>query len=273
LEAAQAELKEHANNLEKRVQERTASLRQTIESLEGVCYHIAHDLRAPLRAIHSFTTLLWKDRAPGLDPTREDYARRVVKAAGRMDTLIQSLLEYGRLGHLQFSPVRLHVERVVDRAISRLAPEIDARSAELEIERPLPAVLGDANLLEQILVHLLTNALSFVEDRTTPRIHIWSEERNSMVRIWIEDNGVGIDPEYHQKVFQIFERLDNDETRRGTGIGLAIVSKAVQRMKGSVGVESQPGQGSRFWIELPLAEEISEAVRPARLRVTCGKHC
>jgi signal transduction histidine kinase len=255
LEAAQAELKEHANTLEERVQERTASLRQTIDSLEGVCYHIAHDLRAPLRAIHSFTTLLEKNYAPRLDRTGEDYAHRVVEAAGRMDTLIQSLLDYGRLGHLQFSPVKLDVDGLMDRVISRLGSEIDACHAQLQVDRPLPAVLGDPGLIDQVLVQLITNALHFVEEETTPRIHIWSEQRNTMARLWIDDNGIGIAPEHQEKVFQIFERLHHDEARPGTGIGLAIVAKAIERMKGIAGVDSQPGRGSRFWIELPLAEE------------------
>jgi signal transduction histidine kinase len=106
-----------------------------------------------------------------------------------------------------------------------------------------------------VVVNLIPIPKIFVEQHTTPRIHIWSEQRNTMARLWIDDNGIGIAPEHQEKVFQIFERLHHDEARPGTGIGLAIVAKAIERMKGIAGVDSQPGRGSRFWIELPLAEE------------------
>src|SRR5205823_12182959 len=118
--------------------------------------------------------------------------------------------------------------------------EIEARAAEVEIDRPLGAVVGDPGLVEQVLVELIDNGLHFVPEGTVPRIRLWCEERKGLARLWIEDNGVGIAPEYQEKVFHIFERLD--ERRRGTGIGLAIVAKAVERMKGRAGVESEAGR-------------------------------
>ena len=254
LERAQEALQNHTNTLEERVEERTAVLRQTIHSLEAVCYHIAHDLRAPLRAMQGFTTLLVRDYAPHLDQTGEDYARRVGEAAHRMDRLIQSLLDYGRLGHQQFSVSKVSLEAQLDGVVASFAAQVLAREAKIQIDRPLPAVRGNPILIEQVLSHLLDNALKFVRNGVAPRIHIWAQTRNGTVRLWIEDNGIGIAPEYRDKIFQAFERLQPDEIQPGTGIGLAIVAKAVQRMKGNVGVESETNKGSRFWVELPLPE-------------------
>jgi len=254
LERAQEALRHHTSTLEERVEERTAILRQTIHSLEAVCYHIAHDLRAPLRAMQGFTTLLVKDYAPHLDQTGEDYARRVGGAAHRMDRLIQSLLDYGRLGHQQFSISKVSLDAQLDAVLAALAGRGITKEAKIEIDRPLPPIRGNPILIEQVLSHLLSNALKFIRKGTAPRVHIKAEKRNEMVRLWIEDNGIGIAPEYRDKIFQVFERLQPDEIHPGTGMGLAIVAKAVQRMKGAVGVESELNHGSRFWVELPLAE-------------------
>lgn len=254
LEHVQEALRQHTNSLEQRVEERTASLRQTIQSLEAVCYHIAHDLRAPLRATQGFTTLLVKDYAPHLDKTGKDYARRVGEAAHRMDRLIQSLLDYGRLGHQHFSIARVSLEAQLDAVIAGLAPQATASGAKIQIDRPLPAIRGNETLVQQVLTHLLNNALKFIPKGVAPQIHIWAEKRNGMARLWIEDKGIGVPAEYRDKIFQLFERLQPDEIQPGTGMGLAIVAKAVQRMKGAVGVESEPNDGSRFWIELPQAD-------------------
>jgi signal transduction histidine kinase len=263
LEHAQELLKTHAVTLEQRVEERTADLKQTIHSLEGVCYHIAHDLRAPLRAMQGFTALLVTDYGTHLDPAGEDYARRVADAARHMDKLIESLLLYGRLAHLQFSPKVLDLEAHIENVLDHFSSEIHSRHAEIRIERPLPAILGGATLLDHALLNLIGNALKFVPPEIPPRIAIRAETRGNTVRLWIRDNGIGIPKEYQSKIFQIFERLQSDHhTGPGTGIGLAVVSKAVQRMGGRAGVESQLGHGSDFWIELPLASSVQCQSRP-----------
>lgn len=253
LEIVQQQLKQHATTLEQRVEERTSDLKQTIHSLEGVCYHIAHDLRAPLRAMQGFTALLVSDYGGNLDAAGEDYARRVTEAARHMDKLIDSLLVYGRLAHLQFSPSVLDLETHIDKVLAQLSPEVKARRAEIRVERPLPAILGNATLLDHVLVNIIGNAIKFVHEELTPRIQISGERRGHMARLWVKDNGIGIAPEYQGKIFQIFERLQAKEVQPGTGIGLAVVSKAAQRMGGRTGVESKPGKGSQFWVELPLA--------------------
>ncbi|MDB6121557.1 MAG: two-component hybrid sensor and regulator [Pedosphaera sp.] len=253
LEQVQAELQEHAVMLEKRVVERTASLTETIQSLEGVCYHIAHDLRSPVRVMQGYATLLLDENAPNLNQAGVDYARGIAESAIRMDNLIRDLLDYGRLGHLQISSASVEVEARLESVLAQLRPEVKSTRAEIQVERPLPPVSGDSTLLDQILSNLLVNALKFVGPGVAPRIRVRAETGPGTARLWIEDNGIGIPPEYHQKVFEIFERLHANHVYPGTGIGLAIVAKAVQRMGGRAGVQSEPGRGSRFWVEFQLA--------------------
>jgi signal transduction histidine kinase len=256
LVSMQQALRDHATTLEQRVDERTAVLRETIQSLESVCYHIAHDLRAPLRAMQGFTSILVNDYASNLDSRGEDYARRVGEAANRMDKLIQSLLDYGRLGHQDFPITVVNLQAHVDTVISDLSMANPDVSHEIEIEGPLPNVLANPFLLNQVLHHLITNAITFVAPGTTPRVQIRAEGQGSNVRLWIKDNGVGIPAEYQEKIFWIFERLQPSQITPGTGIGLAMVYKAMQRMKGSVGLQSQLGKGSEFWIDLPAAAQV-----------------
>jgi signal transduction histidine kinase len=251
LREAQALLRKHAEELEERVAERTAQLKETIQSLESFSYSIAHDLRAPLRALQGFTRILLTDYAPQLDEAAQGYADRIVRAATRMDQLIQDLLLYGRLSHVELGFTRVNLEASIDKALAQLAEEINTRKAELKIARPLPEVWANATVLEQVLMNLVSNALKFVQPGIPPQIEFRGEVGLKSVRLLIQDNGIGIKPEYHEKIFRVFERLHGDGAFPGTGIGLAIVRKGVERMKGQVGVNSAPGQGSCFWVELP----------------------
>ena len=252
LEHTQAELQEHAALLERRVEERTSDLTQTIQSLEGVCYHIAHDLRAPLRAMNGFTTLLMESYAPQFDETGKEYARRVTASASQMDSLIKDLLEYGRLGHAKMPMESIDLGKAMDGALTHLEADINASHADVRVCRPLYSVCANGATLQQVLVNLLSNALKFVPPGITPRVLVWSGYNDGSIRLWIEDNGIGIAPQYYNKIFHVFERLHRTDEYPGTGIGLAIASKGVERMGGRLGVESQPGKGSRFWIELPV---------------------
>jgi signal transduction histidine kinase len=268
LRQAQAQLRQYASSLEHRVQERTAHLQETVRSLEGVCYHLAHDLRAPLRAMEGFTTILLREHSSGLDPTAGKYLDNISTAAQRMDLLIHGLLEYGRLGHAQF-PLRLVEPRcVLGGVLRRLDPEISARHAEIELDQDWPAVVANEELLELVFLNLVGNALKFLPPGLPPRIRLRSGQKGesyalgNYVRFTIEDNGIGIPPEQISRAFWIFERLHPRDGYPGTGIGLAIVSKAIERMDGRLGAESEPNAGSRFWFELPAAAE--EAWRPRR---------
>ncbi|MGN6643504.1 MAG: PAS domain-containing sensor histidine kinase, partial [Verrucomicrobiota bacterium] len=226
--------------LEQRVEERTALLEESLQSLEGVLYHVAHDLRAPLRAMHSFTDLLLDEYARTLDARGENYAQRIRDAAGRMDRLIQDLLNYGRLGHQVVVWASVDLTALVESVLKDLRHDILTTKAELQVDAPLPKVRGDAQILDQVLNNLMCNALKFVAPGVRPRIRIWAETFGSTVRLNIQDNGIGIAPDYHERIFRMFERLhEANSIYPGTGIGLAIVKKGIDRLAGRVGVESQ----------------------------------
>lgn len=252
LQEAQRQLKDYATSLEQRVSERTAELHQSLSSLEGVLYHVAHDLRAPLRAMGSFTSILLEEYAQAFDERGRGYAQRITDAVRRMDELLLDLLAYGRLAHMDLPIIRLNLEEQVKLVIGRMSDRIHRRGAQIEVVPPFGQVCANQPVLLDVLGHLLSNALKFVPADTPPQIRIWADD-GPMIRVWVQDNGIGIRPEYHHRVFRIFERLHADGAYSGTGIGLAIVQKGVERMHGRVGLESEVGKGSCFWIELPRA--------------------
>lgn len=254
LERAQAKLTGHAADLEHKVDERTKTLEQSLKSLEGVLYHVAHDLRSPLRSMSGLTTILLEDYAIHFDQKGREYAQQIVDSAARMDMLIKDLLAYGRLGHVGLVVEEVDLEQPLAAAMNLLAMEISARNARIQIRRPLAHVVGNKTVLRQILFNLVSNALIYVPPGAPPQIQIWTVSDGNNVRFCIQDNGIGIEAQYHQKIFKVFERLHREEEYPGAGIGLAIVAKGVERLGGRTGVESQSNQGSTFWIELPLAK-------------------
>ena len=257
---ARARLQTYAKDLEHRVGERTSELEQSIKFLEGFCYSIAHDLRAPLRAIEGFIYALRQDYAASFDETGKEYANRIVGAAQRMDRLVSDLLEYGRLSHQKLEPAEVSLDAVVDASLWEFTDHISNQHASVHVAHPLGTVSADKTLLKMVLVQLISNALKFCPPERTPEIDISGERMNGTTRLSIRDNGRGIAPAHQQKIFRLFETLDA-ATNLATGAGLALVSKAVERMQGKVGVESEVGRGSTFWIELPNCRKAAAGVR------------
>jgi signal transduction histidine kinase len=212
---------------------------------------VAHDLRAPLRAIHSLGQILQEDYQGVLDSRGKDFVARITEACGRMDLLVNDLLSYSRLSRQELPLHPIELETVVDQALRDLSAEAKASRSEVRVERPLPVAFGNSVALPMAVRNLLSNALKYVPEGVSPRVTVRAEDRDGRVRLWVEDNGIGIPPEYHERIFRVFERLHPPEVYSGTGIGLAIVRRAIERMSGQTGLESTPGQGSRFWIELP----------------------
>ncbi|HJS84786.1 MAG TPA: PAS domain S-box protein, partial [Acetobacteraceae bacterium] len=261
---AETALRDLAANLEARVGERTRQLSEVVAELDAFAYSISHDLRAPLRAMEGFARILVEDHAEGLGPEGRRYANRIVAAAARMEGLIQDLLAYSRLTReaVELAPVDL--ERALDRALAELREDAPGGAqAEVTVERPLPRVLASQVVLGQILANLLSNAAKFTPPDELARIRVWAEERpTGRVRLWVDDQGIGIAPEHLGRIFHVFERLHGQETYPGSGIGLAIVRKGAERLGGMTGAESGgPGNGSRFWVELLAAPQAAPAAR------------
>jgi signal transduction histidine kinase len=170
-----------------------------------------------------------------------------------MDELIMGLLDYSRVSREDIPKERVKLGEAVNEAIRRRRDDLQMRKADIVVEEPLPDVLGHRDALVQVLSHLISNAAKFVAPGVDPHIRIRAERRDAIIRLWVEDNGIGIDPLYHDRVFGVFERLHKQEEYPGTGIGLAIVRKCMERMGGHAAVQSEVGKGSRFWIEAPAA--------------------
>jgi signal transduction histidine kinase len=263
LRQAEETIRHHASDLEATVAQRTARMHETIRSLDSFCYSLAHDLRAPLRAMAGFSGQLISRYSHAMDDEGKHFLHRIEAAAKRMDQLTKDLLELGRLDTADLTTGSLDIEPVLHRALAQLADEVRASHCLLELERPFLRVLGNPVVLEQVFVNLLSNALKFVPSGVTPRVIIRTEVRDNLIRVTLRDNGLGIRAEYLDKLFRPFVRMVNPSQFPGTGMGLAIVRKAVERMGGCVGVESELGKGSCFWFELPASMTAnSPAVRP-----------
>ncbi|HEY2115362.1 MAG TPA: PAS domain S-box protein, partial [Candidatus Angelobacter sp.] len=248
------ELKRHAEELELRVKERE----QSNAELEAFAYSVSHDLRAPLRAIVGFAEALQEDCAKGLDQQGLEYLDEIIKAAGRMNLLVQDLLEYGRVSRISLQLAPVNLREAVDNAIRQLGND-HGGTLEVQVASDL-WVRAHPQALTQVVFNLLSNAVKFHKQGLPPEVQLRTEAGNGSARLAVIDNGIGIAPQHHERIWQVFERLHDRETYAGTGIGLAIVKRAVNRMGGRCGLESEAGKGSTFWIELPLADAEKEKI-------------
>ncbi len=283
---AEAEIRMLNATLERQVELRTNQLQAVNDELEAFTYTVAHDLRAPLRGMQGLAEALLEDYRHLLDELGQEYAQQIVNSGKQLEDLIQDLLAYSRLSRTDLSLQVLDLESAVAEAIAMVQGDAKSSGAQISVRSPLLAVIAHRVTLVQVIANLLTNAIKFVEG-APPQVQIWAEEieipqepetdaqtagewqratlgqwENSQllisscplpartIRLWVEDNGIGIAPEHQKRIFRVFERLHGIESYPGTGIGLAIVQKGVDRMGGQVGLESQLGQGSRFWIQL-----------------------
>jgi PAS domain S-box-containing protein len=251
---AEDEIRRLNATLEERVKLRTAELSRALSELESFTNTIAHDLRAPLRTMRGFSEVLLEGSESSLGPEAKDAARRIFEGAKRMDDLTKDLLAYGRVAQAPIEPEDVDLDQVAHELLRTFEGEIRSSSASVKVARPLGRARGSRTLLSQALGNLFSNACKFVPPDKHPEVEVGSERRNGRLRVWVRDRGIGIEPRYQDKLFKMFERLEPGKYP-GTGIGLAIVQKAAERMGGRAGVESEPGTGSRFWIEIPACEQ------------------
>ncbi len=275
LQAAQEQLSRHAGELETKVTERTARLHETIAQLESFSYTVAHDLRAPIRSLTGFSEILLLDFAAALPAEAQDMLRRLRRASRKLDLLTRDLLSFSRVMREEVPLSRLHLDPLVMEFIAEM-PAL--QHGTVEVAGPLGDIVANPTLVEQCLANLFDNALKFARPGVPPRILLRAERRASAgepphatqvtapmipaitsgraqppgprLRLWIEDNGIGIPKEALDRIWGVFERLPTEV--EGTGIGLAIVARAMQQMGGSCGVESSPGTGARFWLEFAV---------------------
>lgn len=253
IKAAQRKLIEANQLLERRVEERTARIAEANEELRAFAHTVAHDLRAPLRNVEGFATALLEDEAERMSADGRLFAERIVAAVVRMDRLITDLLAYSRLSRAELRLERVDLGIVVKTVLRDLEGQIADSGARLDIGYPLPAVQGNATILVQVLANLVSNAIKFVERGVAPQVTITGSRDGMAARLLIADNGIGIAPEHREHVFGVFERLHGHERYPGTGIGLAIVKKGLERMGGTVRILDREG-GTLFELTMPAAD-------------------
>jgi signal transduction histidine kinase len=250
LQRVEQEVRRLNTSLEARVLERTEELMRSNEELQQFAYIASHDLREPLRTVSIYAQLLAKRYQGRLDGDADQFIGFIVHNAERMETLVHDLLDFSRIdvrGMDFFS--RTNCEMALDDAIANIRPLIEETRAEITRD-PLPCVMGDLVQLTRLFQNLLVNSIKYRGD-DVPRIHVSSKDSGAEFLLAVKDNGIGIDPQYAEKIFGIFRVLQPRDRSSGSGMGLAICRKIVTRHEGRIWVESALGQGASFYWTLP----------------------
>jgi len=250
--------------LEKRVDERTAELRSAKDELqranreleianrelEAFCYSISHDLRAPLRAVSGFSKVILEDFGPQLPAECKRLLNTVVKSVDQMRTMIDDLLRLSRAGRCSLSRQTVNVTSLVQSVLEELRNNDSLSNFDFRLSQ-LPQCNGDASLLKQVFVNLLSNAVKFSRQKNKPVIEIGSLRQNRETVYFVRDNGAGFDMQFADKLFGVFQRLHDEQQFEGTGIGLSIVRRIIDRHGGRIWAESAPDKGATFFFTLP----------------------
>jgi signal transduction histidine kinase len=248
--AGEEEVRALNAELEQRVERRTLELQEANRELEAFSYSVSHDLRAPLRHLDGFAGLLERHLKESLDEKGRHYLGRIGQAARSMGTLIDDLLDFSRVSRQDLRREPVDLDEMARLLLNECPPEV-VRSAE-----PLGQVEGDPAMLRQALRNLISNAVKFSRHAAPPTLRLCriASAPDELV-LCVEDNGVGFDMTYRDKLFGVFQRLHSESQFEGTGIGLAIVARVAHRHGGTVWAESTPGEGARFFLRLPATQE------------------
>ncbi len=229
------------------MREKAAQLETANRELESFSYSVSHDLRAPLRAIASFVEILTEDYQDRLDDEGRHYLEIIGSNVSHMNELIRDLLAFSRLTRQSLTKDTVDMTALAAEAFSQLKPT--DTPVEWELDR-LPEAYGDARMLRQVWTNLVSNALKYSRESNPPRIHVSSLQESGRTVYVIEDNGVGFDESYQDKLFAVFQRLHADKSFEGTGVGLSIVQRIIQRHSGRIWARSTPGEGAAFYFYL-----------------------
>ncbi len=243
-----------------RERELNEALRQEVAELDAFTYSVSHDLKEPLRAIEAFSQFALEDCADQLDEQGRDYLTKLANAGIRMKNLIDDLLTLSRAFRQPGPPSRIDVGGLVGEIIAEMQLTLDAKCATVEVEKGLPDVLVESTRIRQVFVNLIGNAVKFNESEG-PHVKIGVRSmEGGKATFYVQDNGIGIDPAYHERIFGIFQRLHCREDYEGTGAGLAVVKRVVDIFGGRIWVESELGAGATFVFTLPLATEAAASI-------------
>ncbi|HEU4933659.1 MAG TPA: ABC transporter substrate binding protein [Pyrinomonadaceae bacterium] len=237
--------------LETRIEARTAALNAKSRELETFAYSVAHDLKAPLRGIDGYSRLLLEEYTGSLDSEGRTFLQTIQNSTNEMNQLIDDLLAYSRLERRELKTDRIEVAPIINSLVEEKKREAVERPIDFVVQVNGATVLADANGLAQSLRNYLDNAIKFTSKVEDPHIEVGSKESAESCLLWVRDNGIGFDMKYHDRIFDIFQRLNVAEEYPGTGIGLAIVRKAMERMGGRAWAKSEPGHGATFYLEIP----------------------
>ena len=259
LREARDKLAKANEDLERKVQERTAQLVEANANLRSFAYTAGHDLRTPLRSIKSFSEIVIEDYGANLGADGRAMLERISASADHLARMLEHLLEYSRMTQAELKLEPVNLRHAVNEALAVLEGDIRAKAAVVTAADPLPSVIGHPATVVLLISNLVSNALKFIPAGAQPQVSIWAEPNTSCVRLSVRDNGIGIAPQDQERIFAPFQRLHSKQAYPGTGLGLAIVRKGAERMGGRAGVDSEPGKGSCFWVEFKAAEPPLDA--------------